>query len=112
MSTPRGRAAAEPATKLYLLVRRDLPWSTRSVQAAHAATSLVIARSDRLAAAWGRCGPPIVLLGIESEPELAEWLRRLGAEAVPFREPDLGGALTAIAYWGPAVPGYAALRLL
>ena len=112
MSAPHARPAAHPAAKLYLLVRRDLPWSMRSVQAAHAATSLAIARADRLAAACGPQGPPIVLLGIESEPDLAEWVRRLGAEAVPFREPDLGGALTAAAYWGAAVPGFAALRLL
>ena len=103
---------AQPAARPYLLVRRDLPWSIRSVQAAHAATSLAITRGDRLAAACGPCGPPIVLLGVEGEPELTEWLRRLGPEAVPFREPDLGGALTAVAYWGPAAPGFATLRLL
>ena len=112
MSAPQAHPAARPASKLYLLVRRDLPSSMRSVQAAHAATALAIAFGARLAATWGPCGPPIVLLGVESEPDLAEWLRRLGAEAVPFREPDLGDALTAVAYWGPAVPGFAALRLL
>jgi hypothetical protein len=98
--------------KLYLLVRRDLPWSVRSVQAAHAATSLAVARRDQLIAACGPCGPPIVLLGVQDETGLAEWLRRLGADAVAFREPDLGNALTAVAYWGPLVPAFATLRLL
>ena len=112
MSAPRVGATDPAAAKLYLLVRRDLSRSMRNVQAAHAAIALVVARGNRLAPVWGRDGPPIVLLGVESASGLAEWLDRLGAEAVPFREPDLGGALTAIAYWGPAAPEFAALRLL
>jgi hypothetical protein len=107
-SVPTG--GREPG-RLYLLVRRDLSWSARSVQAAHAAVALALTRAEQLQVG-GPCGPPIVLLGVEGESELGEWLRSLGDAAVAFREPDLGDSLTAVAYWGPAVPAFGTLRLL
>ena len=97
--------------KLFLLVRRDLPWSVRAVQAAHAAVALSLLKRGQLQVG-GPCGRPIVLLGVEGESQANEWQCRLGAEAVPFREPDLGDALTAVAYFGPPVAALATLRLL
>jgi hypothetical protein len=66
------------------------------VQASHAAVEIArrghIPPSDPI--------PNLVLLGIASEAELesvAEMLRRLGIIHESFREPDMGGGLTAIA---------------
>lgn len=98
-----------PAAKLYVLVRRDLPWPVRTVQATHAAMQLVHGQAiDE----WGSHGPAVVLLGVENEKELASWLNILGTKAVAFREPDLSDSLTAIAYHGESTRGLRSLRLM
>jgi hypothetical protein len=98
-----------PEPKLYVLVRRDLPWPVRAVQATHAAMQLVHGHSVD---DWGTFGPAVVLLGVHDEQELAMWLDRLGSGAVGFREPDLCGSLTAIAYHGEPIASLACLRLM
>lgn len=98
-----------PEPKVYILVRRDLPWAVRTVQAAHAVMQLV---HDQPISDWGRYGPTVVLLGVEDESELARWSDVLGARGVGFREPDMWDTLTAVAYYGLAMPALAGLRLM
>lgn len=112
-TTPGAPAPAEP--RLYLITRRDLPWSVRIVQVAHAATMLLARRSGdpAVTSAWaGPYGPAFVVYGTADEAELLEWERRLGSEATAFREPDLGEELTAIAYLGGPREGFEKMRLL
>ncbi len=101
-----------PESKMYLLVRRDLPWPVRCVQAAHAAMALMHYKG--LGTGWGArdCGPAIVLLGVDDELDLFHWLQALGSSARGFREPDLFDTLTAVAYFGQAVPEFNDLRLI
>lgn len=98
--------------RLYVLTRRDLPWSTRCVQAAHAATALTHVQHERFDGLWGTHGPAFVFYSVPDEPELRVWRDRLGKDAVPFEEPDLGDQLTALAYCGPKRPEFETLRLL
>jgi hypothetical protein len=98
---------------LHVFVRRDLPWSQRAIQAAHAAANLVFRRrltfDER---AWGEHGPNFVFYGVPGERELLELEASIGPDAVSFREPDLGDRLTAIAYMGPSLPGFVQMQLL
>jgi hypothetical protein len=94
-------------------VRRDLPWSQRAVQAAHAAVNLVFhERSSIDEGAWGAHGPSFVFFGVDRESELLALESALGAEALSFREPDLGNRLTAIAYLGCSRPEFGRYDLL
>ena len=94
-------------------MRRDLPWSQRAVQAAHAAVNLVFHnRSSIGECEWGAHGPSFVFYGVEHEGELLALESALAAEAVSFREPDLGDRLTAIAYLGCARPEFGRYDLL
>lgn len=93
-------------------MRRDLPWSQRTVQAAHAAANLAFRNRDLDAESWGECGPNFVVYGIAGERELLDIERSLGELAVSFREPDLGGRLTAVAYLGPSLPWFDQMMLL
>jgi len=98
---------------LHVFVRRDLPWSQRAVQAAHAAANLVFRRRATFdERAWGEHGPNFVFYGVPGERELLELEASLGPLAVTFREPDLGDRLTAVAYMGPSLPGFAQIQLL
>ncbi len=81
---------------MYVFVRTDLSHAQRAVQSAHAAVE--IARLGHIPP----CDPVpnLILIGIASEPELesiADHLPSLGIESIAFREPDLGGSLTAVA---------------
>jgi len=82
--------------KLYVIVRRDLPWAVRTVQGVHAATNLV-AKWCPDSSEWGQYGPHLVLLGVEDRHELADIALTQDAEA--FYEPDMGDQLTAIAFF-------------
>jgi len=94
-------------------VRRDLPWSQRAVQAAHAAVKLVFHnRSSIDECEWGAHGPTFVFYGVEHERELLALESALAPEAVSFREPDLGNRLTAVAYLGCARPEFGRCDLL
>jgi hypothetical protein len=93
-------------------VRRDLPWSQRTVQAAHAATNLAFRIRGLDAKSWGEHGPNLVVYGVAGERELLDIERSLAEGAVPFREPDLGNHLTAVAYLGPSLPRFDELTLL
>ena len=75
------------------MTRADLPPGTQAVQAAHAAIGFAVTHPHLLAGT-------VALLCARNELELC-WLlesaRRDRVTALPFYEPDLGGALTAIA---------------
>ncbi len=106
-------SATIPEPKLYVLVRRDLPWPVRCVQAVHAAMQLM-AYSVTLENNYfstSKYGPAVVLLGVPDELDLFEWLAKLPG-SVGFREPDLFDTLTAVAYYGQQVPGLSGLRLM
>jgi len=94
-------------------VRRDLPWSQRAVQAAHAAVNLVFRRRSAIdECEWDEHGPSFVFYGVDSERELLALESALGAEASSFREPDLGDRLTAVAYLGCSRPEFRRYDLL
>jgi hypothetical protein len=98
---------------MHVFVRRDLPWSQRAVQAAHAAANLVFSRRATFdERAWGAHGPNFVFYGVPGERELLELEASLGSLAVSFREPDMADRLTAIAYLGPSLPGFDQMHLL
>ena len=95
-----------PDLKLYVLVRRDLPWSVRAVQSIHAALTLY--ENNSISASL-----PVVLIGVENEDQLTELLYdKFENVAVGFREPDLDDQLTAIAFVSSPLPEFANLRLL
>lgn len=79
---------------MYAIVRRDLSPVQQCVQSAHS-----IAESART---WHKemQHPNLVLCGCDSEGGLEKELMRLesvyGIRCFAFREPDLGGTLTAI----------------
>jgi len=95
--------------RLYLVTRADLSPAQQAVQAAHAALDWALAWPD-LHAAWARGSNTLALLAVRDEAALYEIGRRArqaGIASTAFREPDLGGALTAIAL----APGPEAERL-
>ena len=84
------------------MTRADLPPGAQAVQGAHAALEFSVRHPD-LASAWAREGGSLLLLAAADELALC-WLladaQRDGYQAVPFCEPDLGNALTAVAVYG------------
>jgi len=97
-----------PEPKMYVLVRRDLPWPVRTVQAIHAAMEYLHGQSLK---DWGRYGPAVVLLGVATEEELEGWHAQL-PDSAAFREPDLFDSLTAVAYYGEPTEALGSLRLM
>ncbi len=99
--------------RLYLFVRRDLPWSTRVVQAAHAASMLTYHSTPAARAGWDpQFGPPFVVYGVPDEAELVTWCARLGVQALPYYEPDRAGEMTALAFYGAGREEFKSMRLL
>lgn len=92
-------------TKLYVLVRCDLPWAVRCVQAVHATACLYSHVSADPAI-------PAVLLGVSCEAELDTWLNKLGQAAYAFYEPDLDEQMTSIAFFSEPNEELLKLRLL
>ena len=84
------------------MTRADLAPGVQAVQGAHAALEFSVRHPD-LVSAWARDGGPLLLLAAADELALC-WLladaERDGHPAVPFCEPDLGNAMTAIAVYG------------
>ena len=90
--------------RLYIAVRSDLPPGLQMAQACHAAREFA-ARYPALDAAWHQGHNNLVVLWLRNEQELDEWSGRLVAADIPlaeFREPDLDGQRTAIAFSGAA----------
>lgn len=104
-----------PEPKVYVLVRRDLPWPVRCVQAMHAVMQLTHDIGYKVG--WGLNGPAVVLLGIKDEAELTDWLIRLNDNdstpwPVSFKEPDLNNQLTAVCYYGQPIEELSELKLM
>lgn len=81
------------------MTRADLPPGVQAVQAAHAALDFAV-RHPELTSGWHEASNTLVVLAAADELALC-WLlddaRRRQLVAVPFHEPDLGDALTAVA---------------
>lgn len=91
--------------RLYVVVRRDLPPGLQLAQACHAVREFV----DEHPGAEEKIGENLVALNVADELALWRLTERVREQGVPvtlFREPDLGGALTA------AAMGSAAQKLL
>ena len=92
--------------RLYIGVRSDLPPGLQLAQACHALREFAAAH-PALDAAWHAGANNLVVLWLRNEAELEEYARRLAAASVPlaeFREPDLGGERTALAFAGAGKP--------
>lgn len=90
-------------SKLYLIVRSDLPVAQQAIQAAHALQEFNELFSE-VVGVWRLHSNTLALLEVPDEHQLlllAERAYSMGAEVALFREPDLGESLTAIAI-GPA----------
>jgi hypothetical protein len=84
---------------LYLVTRADLPAATQACQAAHAAVEFCLTY-PRLTEQWHASSGALVLLAARDELDLSRIrvdVASSGLRAVPFHEPDLDGALTALA---------------
>ena len=85
--------------KIYVVVRRDLPFGPQIVQSGHVIKELCQARSDPDFIDTEN----LIALHARDEAHLHEIHERLIAEpgvlVKAFREPDYGNALTAVAAW-------------
>ena len=82
--------------KLYILVRKDLSISYRSVQAGHAVAEWLLQHGQLKE--WEN--NTLIYLDVENEQELNLWTQRLDRRDIQwtgFREPDIGFQMTAIA---------------
>lgn len=83
-----------------MVTRADLPPGAQAVQAMHAAIDFAITY-PALTAAWHSASNTLVILVVPDELALG-WLeqdaRAAGLRVAPFHEPDLDGALTAVAF--------------
>jgi hypothetical protein len=81
------------------VTRRDLPPGSQAVQAAHAALEFAVAYPE-IFVEWHRASNTLVMLATPDEASLS-WLcadaAASGLRLIPFYEPDLGDALTAVA---------------
>ncbi len=81
---------------VYVLARADLPTSHRAVQAVHA--TIEASRQGLIPA--GTEHPYLVVLTVPTEADLERMIGTLELAAIPhcaYREPDLGGTMTALA---------------
>jgi peptidyl-tRNA hydrolase len=87
--------------KLYIVVRADLKPGLQAAQACHA-LRLFSAEHPEEDRAWYEGSNNLVLLQVPDERELLALREKAdGCPASLFREPDLGGEATALAF-GPA----------
>lgn len=97
LASSGGKVSAD--SKLYLVVRGDLPPGLQAAQAAHAAQEFVFAHPER-AKAWRVSSNTVVLVKVANECallELGERAQDWGLCTVSFLDPDLTPALTAMA---------------
>jgi len=95
--------------KLYIAVRADLPAGLVLSQAVHAAIEFALERPEE-ARAWRDRSNTVAVVAADDERALRELQRDAGivrTDAVPFFDPDLSPALTAVALH----PGQSAKRL-
>lgn len=85
--------------KLFLVTRRDIPPGYQAVQSCHAIRQFVAEHKD-VDIEWFSKSNYIALLSVENEIELMRLLvaaNDINVRWSAFREPDVGGAITAIA---------------
>jgi len=85
--------------KLCVVTRRDLQPGYQGVQSQHAAVQFVFDH-PAIAAEWHKHSDFMAWLSVADEVELMRLLvaaKDQGIRATPWREPDVGGAITAIA---------------
>ena len=88
------------ALKMYVLVRKDLDTTYRSVQGGHAISEYSVLGDQELYRKWFTYYKTMVFLGIPNERVMEMWTQRLtrhNKNWVGFREPDLKDQLTAVA---------------
>lgn len=90
--------------RLYVVTRSDLKPGAQLAQSCHAVASFAVAHPEAHRA-WATGEANVVCLSAGDELELERLLEQAARAALPsaaFREPDLGGELTAIALAGDA----------
>lgn len=93
------KATIKMGDKLYLVTRRDLSPGYQAVQSCHALRQFIADHPD-IDAEWFTKSNYLALLSVEDETELMRLLVAaddMGIRWSAFREPDVGGAITAIA---------------
>lgn len=85
--------------RLYVVLDGTLPPGLQLSQALHAARAFAAAHPEREAAWYARSNTVAVLSAADGDAlaALAQQARALDVPLATFREPDLGGRLTAIA---------------
>ena len=98
------------AEKLYVVVREDLPPGSQAVQSIHAFRQFVKEFPD-MEKEWFDMSNHLALLSVRGEDDLFRLISEAltkGLRYAGFHEPDLGNALTAVAF----EPGGGSKRLL
>lgn len=92
-------ATIKMGDKLYLVTRRDIAPGYQAVQSCHAMRQFTAEHPDR-DGEWFTNSNYLALLSVADEVELMRLLteaKDAGLRWSAFREPDIGGAITAIA---------------
>lgn len=84
--------------RLYVVVRADIPAGLQLAQACHVTREFTLAHPEE------DVGENLVVLHAPNEPELARLVHTVDPLCLSsiFYEPDLGGAMTAVAFSGDA----------
>lgn len=93
------KATIKFGDKLYLVTRRDIPAGYQAVQSCHAIRQFTAEHPD-VDVEWFSKSNHLALLSVENEIELMRLLvssKDHNLKFSAFREPDVGGAITAIA---------------
>lgn len=84
--------------KMYVLVRKDLPETYRTLQGSHAIAEYSLRGDQNLYQEWNN--HTMIYLGVPNEAVLKFWSLKLtdkGKKWIGFYEPDLKNQLTAVA---------------
>lgn len=90
---------------ISIVTRRDLPWSARVAQVAHAAMKFADTFDSCIGTEIGSDPRPVLVYGVDGGEESLDSLRAelndSGREFVVWREPDMRYESTALAVNGP-----------
>ena len=92
-------ATIKTGDKLFLVTRRDISPGYQAVQSCHAIRQFT-AEHPEIDVEWFQKSNYLALLSVENEIELMKLITKAhdgGLRWSAFREPDVGGAITAIA---------------
>lgn len=83
-------------SKLYVIVRQDLPKNYQAVQAGHAVAQYALSFPET----WKN--ETLIYLKVSNEQEIFQWMENLKENGcdkfTPFYEPDIGDQATAMAF--------------